>query len=277
MAAALIIRCAATEWMNKGETLRRLTGFVEYSERNIGHIPKIHLKLLAPLFRTALLCVELVYSVQAKSLLFSICLPVLFAKQVWKIIGHLGGFNGAALMESFSCSALHFITSVCQLYLIYKVSKGQRMWSINLWVGDCTRERGDGRIYHSLTWQDVLQLSLVELEWVISVITLIRDDLSQVYSESLRECAWACATCIRRYIATSDFSRAIVLLHRWDSSLTTPARQKSVDTDGLYSLRPYVNAVKLAECEDFVCVEQWIESTWRFCSQGYMTQGFIRS
>lgn len=74
-------------------------------------------------------------------------------------------------MESFSCTALHFISSVCQLYLIYKVSKGQRMWSINLWVSDCTRERGDGRIYHSLTWQDVLQLSLIEFEWMISVIS----------------------------------------------------------------------------------------------------------
>lgn len=133
-----------------------------------------------------------------------------FAKQVWKIIGHLGGFNGAALMESFSCTALHFITSVCQLHLIYKVSKGQRMWSINLWVGDCTKERGDGRIYHSLTWQDVLQLSLVELEWVISVITLIRNDLSQVYGESLNECARAWVTCKRWSITTSEAKETFV-------------------------------------------------------------------
>ena len=28
-------------------------------------------------------------------------------------------------MESFSCSALHFITSVRQLHLIYKVSEGR--------------------------------------------------------------------------------------------------------------------------------------------------------
>ncbi len=130
--------------------------------------------------------------------MFRVCLPVLFAEWVWKIIGHLGGFNGAALMESFSCTALHFITSVCQLYLIYKVSKRQRMWSINLRVGDCTRERGDGRIYHSLTWPDVLQLSLVEFEWVISVITLIRNDLSQVYCLCVQECAQAFVTFIRR-------------------------------------------------------------------------------
>lgn len=88
---------------------------------------------------------KLFFSVQAKVCCY---LPVLIAKRVWKIIGHLGGFNGAALMESFSCSALHFITSVCQLYLIYKVSQGQRMWSINLWVGDYTRER-------ERRWQDI--------------------------------------------------------------------------------------------------------------------------
>lgn len=181
---------------------------------------------------------------------------MLFAKQVWKIIGHLGGFNGAALMESFSCTALHFITSVRQLYLIYKVSKGQRMWSINLWVDDCTREKGDGGIYHSLTWQDVLQLSLVELEWVISVITLIRNDLSQVYGESLHECAWACVTCIRRHISTSEFSRGIVLLYRWDSSLTIPACQKSVFTQMVcIHPGPYVNAIKIAEYKDFVQIE----------------------
>lgn len=109
--------------------------------------------------------------------LVSVCL--LFAKQMWMIIVHLGGFNGAALMESFSCTTLHFITYVCQLCLIYKVSEGQRMWSINLWVGDCAGERGDGRIYHSAAWQDVLQLSLVKLEWVISVITLLAKDPSQ--------------------------------------------------------------------------------------------------
>lgn len=154
-------------------------------------------------------------------------------------------------MESFSCSALHFITSVCQLYLIYKVSQGQRMWSINLWVGDYTREREreDGRIYHSLTWQDVLQLSLVELEWVISVITLIKNDLSQVYCESLQECAWACVTYIRRCITVPYVSRAIVLLYRWDSSLTILACQKSVDTDGLYSPRALYECYKASRIQ----------------------------
>lgn len=91
---------------------------------------------------------------------------------------------------------------------------------------------------------DVLQLSLVELEWVISVITRIRDDLSQVYGESLHECAWACVTYIRRYITTSDFSRGIVLLYRLDSSLTIPTSQKSVYTDGLYSPRAMYECCK---------------------------------
>lgn len=97
--------------------------------------------------------------------------PVLLAGQVWAIIGHLGVFNGAALMESFSCTALHFITSVRQLHLIYKVSEAEGMWSINLRAGDYTRRESGcggggegGGIYHSPTWQDVLQLSLVELD-----------------------------------------------------------------------------------------------------------------
>lgn len=71
-------------------------------------------------------------------------------------------------MESFSCTALHFITSVCQLYLIYKVSKGHTECEASIceWVIALEREieRGDGRVYHSLTWHVVLQLSLVKLE-----------------------------------------------------------------------------------------------------------------
>lgn len=114
--------------------------------------------------------------------------------------------------------------------------------SICEWVIALERERGDGRIYDSLTWRNVLQLSLVELKWVISVITLIRNDLSQVWS--LHERAGAFVTCIRRYITTSNFSRAIVLLYRWDSSLTIPACQKSVDTDGLYSPRALYECCK---------------------------------
>lgn len=119
--------------------------------------------------------------------------------------------------------------------------------SICEWV--ITLEREDGRIYHSLTWQDVLQLSLVELEWVISVITLIKNDLSQVYCESLQECAWACVTYIRRYITVPYVSRAIVLLYRWDSSLTILACQKSVDTDGLYSPRALYECYKASRVQ----------------------------
>lgn len=71
--------------------------------------------------------------------------PVLKAGQVWAIIGHPGVFNGAALVESFSRTALHFITSVRQLHLIYKVSEAEAMWSINLRAGDYTRtESGCG-------------------------------------------------------------------------------------------------------------------------------------
>lgn len=113
------------------------------------------------------------------------------------------------------------------------------------------RERGDGRIYHSLPWQDVLQLSLVELEWVISAITLMGEQsLSGINAESLDECAGACATCKGRFITTSEPQQTlcggIVLLYRWDSSLTVHARQKSLFTQMVcIHPRPYMNAVKL--------------------------------
>lgn len=42
------------------------------------------------------------------------------------IISHPGGLNEAALMDSFCCMTLHFITPVCQLELTYKVSEGMR-------------------------------------------------------------------------------------------------------------------------------------------------------
>lgn len=45
-----------------------------------------------------------------------------------------------------------------------------------------------------------------------------------------------------------------MLLYRWDSSLTMKACQKSVFTQ-MVCVHPglYMNAVKLAEYEDFVC------------------------
>lgn len=156
-------------------------------------------------------------------------------------------------MESFSCTALHFITSVRQLHLIYKVSEAEGMWSINLRAGDYTRRESGcgggegGGIYHSPTWQDVLQLSLVELEWAIALIALIRDDLCQVCRESRRE--W-------RVQEGAFIPEPLCFLHRWGSSLTIlPPFQKPVDTDGLYSPRAlyeYHKACRVA-CKDCVC------------------------
>lgn len=153
-------------------------------------------------------------------------------------------------MESFSYTALHFITSVCQLYLINEVSKGQRMWSINLWVGDYTRERKAGRIYHSLTWQDVLQLSLVELE---SFQPQLSSGTTSPRYTTVWMSAWACVACGRRYITILYVSTAIVLLCRWDSLLIVPACRTSVDTDGLYSPRA------LYECYK----SSWIQGLWQ--------------
>lgn len=79
------------------------------------------------------------------------------------------------------------------------------------------------------TWQDVLQLSLVELDWAIALIALIRDDLCQVCRESRRE--W-------RAQEGAFIPEPLCFLYRWGSSLTIPPPfQKPVDTDGLYSPR----------------------------------------
>lgn len=170
-------------------------------------------------------------------------------------------------MESFSCTALHFITSLCQLYLIYKVSKGQRMWSINLWVGDCTRERGDGRIYHSLTWQNVLQLSLVELEWVISAITLIRNDLSQVYTVKVGMSAHEVVWLVKEGI--EQLQRPWRLLSKHSASVQvgliahhTGLSEVCVCTDGLYSPKA------LYEC----CKASWIKG---FCLHRVMNREYM--
>ncbi len=183
---------------------------------------------------------------------------MLFAKQVWKIIGHLGGFNGAALMESFSCTALHFITSVCQLYLIYKVSKGQRMWSINLWVGDCTREKRG--------WRDISFINMAGCPSIIPCRIGVSHFSHYSYQERplpgiRRESAWVCMSACDlykkvAYITTLEFSRGIVLFYRWDSSLTIPLCQKSVFTQMVcIHPGPYMNAIKLAEYKDFVRIE----------------------
>lgn len=116
--------------------------------------------------------------------------------------------------------------------------------SICEWVIALERERGDGRIYHSLTWQDVLQLSLVELEWVISAIALIGDDLSQVYAESRHECVWACVTCKRRCITASEAQGPFLSFFFWGIvpfvqvgliAHRTGVSEVCVCTDGSYS------------------------------------------
>lgn len=134
-------------------------------------------------------------------------------------------------MESFSCTTLHFITSVCQLHLIYKVSKGQQMWSINLWVGDRARERGDSRIYHSLTSQDVLQLSLVEMEWAISVISR---PVPRIRWESALVCVSLCDLNLvhNHFRSPGDFFVQVGLIaHHAGLS------EVCVCTDGLYSFK----------------------------------------
>lgn len=97
-----------------------------------------------------------------------------------------------------------------------------------------------GGIYHSPTWQDVLQLSLVELEWAIALIALIRDDLCQVCRESRRE--W-------RAQEKRIYSRAIVLFVQVGliAHHTAPFFRSLLTQMVCIHPRPYMNTIKPAE------------------------------
>lgn len=135
-------------------------------------------------------------------------------------------------------------------YTWFTRCKGQQMWSINLWVGDRARERGDGRIYHSLTWQDVLQLSLVEMEWAISVIS--QRPVPRVRWESALVCVSLCDLYLvhNHFRSPGDFFVQVGLIaHHAGLS------EVCVCTDGLYSSKVLYECCKARRVQ-WICLHR---------------------